>query len=225
MKTEQDKIIGRIIKLLAMAEDASSPNEALIAAQRARKLMDQHQVTKSDLEITGSQFLKTQADMNSKIRQRWLLSLAAASAALNDCRTHSSTKSAIYYFEGFKADAVVAKLTMDYLVTTCNRLSKDFSGHKRSCYKLGFSRAVRTRANALKKERNNLKTTTGTGLMVIKAQAIEKHFGCLISIKLSNLSQPSASEQKAYLKGVEAGDKVSLDKQVTDESKSALQVA
>ena len=39
-REEFQKIKERIAKLLAMARDASSPNEAAIAAQRARSLMD-----------------------------------------------------------------------------------------------------------------------------------------------------------------------------------------
>ena len=41
---KDEKIIERIKKLLRLAEDNSSPNEAMIAAKRARSLMDQHQI-------------------------------------------------------------------------------------------------------------------------------------------------------------------------------------
>lgn len=43
------KIKDRIAKLLRMADDASSPNEAAIAATRARKLMDQYQLDHLDI--------------------------------------------------------------------------------------------------------------------------------------------------------------------------------
>ena len=57
---DEDKLIDRIRKLLALAEDAASQNEALIAARRARSLMDKHQITKGDIErAAGSQFLET----------------------------------------------------------------------------------------------------------------------------------------------------------------------
>ncbi|NNK82763.1 MAG: DUF2786 domain-containing protein, partial [Flavobacteriaceae bacterium] len=38
-----EKIVTRIENLLRMAEDSSSPNEAAIAAVRAKKLMDKYQ--------------------------------------------------------------------------------------------------------------------------------------------------------------------------------------
>ena len=51
MEREQlDKIKERIAKLLAMAKDAASPNEAAIAAGRARSLMDKYQLDEYDIK-------------------------------------------------------------------------------------------------------------------------------------------------------------------------------
>jgi hypothetical protein len=43
-----EKIKDRIAKLLRMSQDASSPNEAAIAAGRARALMDKYQIEAFD---------------------------------------------------------------------------------------------------------------------------------------------------------------------------------
>ena len=47
---EMAKIQDRVQKLLNMAKDASSPNEAMIAMERARRLMDKYQIEETDLE-------------------------------------------------------------------------------------------------------------------------------------------------------------------------------
>lgn len=49
MSENIEKIKDRIAKLLRMAQDAGSPNEAAIAAQRARSLMDKYQLSESDV--------------------------------------------------------------------------------------------------------------------------------------------------------------------------------
>ena len=48
----KDKIIDKVKKLLALSE-SSNPNEAFLAAKRARRLMDQHSLTKKDIESAG----------------------------------------------------------------------------------------------------------------------------------------------------------------------------
>lgn len=50
MMPDIEKILETIRKLLRMAGDAGSPNEAAIAAGRARKLMDKYRVSLSDLK-------------------------------------------------------------------------------------------------------------------------------------------------------------------------------
>ncbi len=58
MNEQNLEIIERVRKLLSMAVDTSSPHEAAIAASRARKLMDKHQIDLADLidESTGFGF-------------------------------------------------------------------------------------------------------------------------------------------------------------------------
>ena len=48
---QREKIINRVIALKAMAADGSSPNEASIADKRARKLIVQHEISQSEINI------------------------------------------------------------------------------------------------------------------------------------------------------------------------------
>lgn len=83
-----DKVIDKISKLLAMANDTSSPNEALLAAKRARTLMDKYQLSQEDIETQiGSQLLEAQIGKQKGKLFLWERYLAAGCANLNDCRT------------------------------------------------------------------------------------------------------------------------------------------
>lgn len=218
--SDLDKVIGKIQKLLAMAEDTSSPNEALIAARRARALMDKYQLSRADIEKeVGSQFLETKADLVTSRRRVWVVNLWSAAADLNDCVaviTHSPRVE--YLFQGFKSDSIVAKLTMDYLVDTCNRLCNESQSKgisEKNFFRVGFSQSIRQRAASIAEER---KTTfvdsTGTALVPLKESMIEAHFGSLEPMNSINQREPSDREMAALMEGVRMGKNVCLDKQV-----------
>lgn len=73
---KREKIINRVIALNAMANDASSPNEAIIARKRAQKLIMQHEVSQSEInEVMGVMVKPTpkknpQASSNARPHQR-----------------------------------------------------------------------------------------------------------------------------------------------------------
>ena len=79
------KLLERIRRLLAMADDASSPNEAAIAARRVRKLMDEHQVTKEDAEGVIDEFDIVSSSEKYVTWPRWLQGVAVLVAKENDC--------------------------------------------------------------------------------------------------------------------------------------------
>lgn len=75
-RQKREKIINRVIALNAMANDASSPNEAIIARKRAQKLIMQHEVSQSEInEVIGVVVKPTpkknpQANSNVRPHQR-----------------------------------------------------------------------------------------------------------------------------------------------------------
>jgi len=83
-----NKIKDRIAKLLAMAEDTSSPEEAAIAASRARKLMDKYQLDAwectKDIEEA---FAKMRATRAYASLPEYINILATAVAKFNDCQS------------------------------------------------------------------------------------------------------------------------------------------
>lgn len=218
----KDKLIERIRKLLSLAADTASPNEALIAARRARSLMDKHQISKGDIEhATGNQFLESAGEMKTSVRKEWILILQSGSAKLNDCiAVVSPAPSVKYKFRGFKSDAVVAKLTLDYFVAACEKAcasSRAKGVSEKNFFRIGFSRSVATRCFQAAKERESITFSSGKSLVLCKANQIIQHFGELKKLRDRQIRQPSQNELTAYENGFIEGSKVSLDKQIEGE--------
>jgi hypothetical protein len=216
-----DKIISKIQKLLAMAEDTSSPNEAMIAANRARILMDKHQLSKADIEnAIGDQFAETHADKKTKTAQSWLKALAATVAKLNDCRAVLQWDGVNFYkFQGFKSDAIVAKLTMDYLIESCERgcLNSGAKGRsEKNFFRLGFVKSITSRIDEIVEKRNEtfVDKQTGCSLIPVKSEMIVSHFGALGSARPAQMRPPNSAGSSAYIDGLNHGKKTGLEKQV-----------
>lgn len=231
MSENIDRIIDKISKLLAMANDSSSPNEAMIAARRARALMDKHQLEVSDIEAAkGSQFLELKYELNGSRTPKWMVSLASASSSLNDCRVlrqrglYDTNMS--FVFQGFKADTIVAKLTFEYFVEACERQLKQLKlkgASKRNFFRLGFSQQVSYRCALIVNERQQtMVSSTGTALIPLKMSQIVEHFGETGTYKPAPTRNASSEEIAAYMRGVEQGKQVGLDPQVEGERTPAL---
>lgn len=230
MKNEKtDKLIERITRLLAMAGDASSPNEALIAARRARKLMDQHEITRADIESAehgASQFKETVTNRQGAVLKAWVRRLHSAVGVLHDCHAVFITGLpgfVQYTFRGFAADAIVGKLTFDYLVEACDRACKrsnTYGVSEKNFFRMGFANEVYRRAIDIRRERQSLSTSDGKSLVLVKSKAITKHFGDVETRVFGNERPPTASERLAYLNGADEGSKVGLDKQVEEDEKN-----
>ncbi len=184
-----EKIKDRIAKLLRMAQDSSSPNEAAIAASRARSLMDKYQISEADLndEIKDI-FGKERCGRNYKNIPTFMSILAVAVARFNDCvvtvnydanwqKTNAGGKASrcgpqcyrFIEFKGYQNDVVLAVAMMDSLVNCMAQLCKAYltglgvtGRYPRDlgeAFKKGCSHELVTRLNQLTRERNELMET------------------------------------------------------------------
>lgn len=200
---ERDNVLRRVQKLLAIAQDdRGNPNEAAAAASQAEKIMRKYQLENAEViasritqgdDLDTSTVIATAKDNGTAVVQTppWAQWLAVAVGQLNDCgvrQGHTMTKKgneACIRFFGYTGDVQVAAWMFDYLVATTNRLCKEFRKDQRyieggrtvmNSYRQGVSMgiltSVRTMTAAKKAEQ-----VTGTGLMVIKQQAITEKFG------------------------------------------------
>lgn len=188
-----EKIKDRIAKLLRMAEDASSPNEAAIAAGRARRLMDKHQLDLFDVgNRIEEEFGMTPATRFYAAIPTHIDVLAVAVAQYNDCQariqrgpvehklnrkrklredTYRSHGKRVVFL-GYKSDTELAVQMLDRLFAAINRLCKDYltsKGHKKypvnigMQFKTGASSAIMATLKSLTAERDALMNSGDPG--------------------------------------------------------------
>lgn len=191
------KIKDRIAKLLAMAKDTSSPNEAAIAAERARKLMDKYQIEAWDTQEVSSRLVAERATKDYRFTPAWMDVLAVAVAKYNDvfatkeCSDKFSHKGGAWYthlqFKGYEDDVKMAQDLYNYLIDQCTKQCKSYMAAKGmgsyyvakvgDAFKKAWTSEVRRQLEALTEERNGITTATGTALVVVKTDLVRKHFG------------------------------------------------
>lgn len=232
-KVDIKKIITRIRKLLAMAGDQSSQNEAAIAASRAAKLMADYNlamadVIAEDLRNDGNVVNETMTDMTyARAYPTWVNSLSVKVARLFDCEVRLTNK----YWEkdnvnhvqlsvfGYKSDVEVAKYVFIFLLTTAQRMAQQAWDEKSELYKskvsghvswkrqycLGIVDGISERLDELYKKPEVL-ASTGTSLVVMKKEVIEKKFGVF------EYTQTHTETDHGYGDGVRDSDKIALSK-------------
>ena len=206
--------IEKIKKLFAMAKDASSPNEAAIAARQARALMDKFQIDELDLTTTSTNDFGEDLFTTGKTVPRWISVIGLAVARYNDTRAsiaHTEGKAAIR-FKGFLTDAVCSAEMLKYLRDVGLKLGAKVEGSRatKNAFRNGFATGVRQQVNELIKERTQVKTSAGTSLVVVKDQLVTQQFG----IQRTSTSRANGSGSVAFSRGVEAGRNVNLGRQV-----------
>jgi len=189
------KIIDRIRALLNMAGDAASPHEAAIAAGRARKLMDMHQVSLEDLGDKSTGFAVRAIDKEYRFLPKWKDMLCVAVAKFNDCkavRTHkwksiNNSYSVQLAIQGYESDVEVGAAMYDYLSSTIDRLCSRYIvslGYDRypakigDAYKRSAAITLANRLQAMSDERKaDIKLSDGRSLVLVKMAAVEAEFG------------------------------------------------
>ncbi len=220
---DKHKILGRVRRLYAMAQQGgSSPNEAEIALRRCIKLMDEHGITEADL--IEKKFSAERTDNSYTRIPSYVRFLGAAVAELHDC-VCISTADGHLEFRGFHADAGVAALTFDYLMTAMQKslLASRKTGDVRSGrmastdYRNGFVKALTTRVLKIVRERTTPQQTIDDqryALVLRKRDIVQR--------ELTNDVTRTSSARMSYrltpeaVAGYDAGNRVSLNSQLAE---------
>lgn len=215
--SKHEKILDRIRKLLSMAGDTSSPNEAAIAAARARKMMDEYQVNELDLTSVADDDLGTNSTgSGQRTVNKPLNVMSCAVADLNDVRIDMNRGPGgeiLFIFKGFLVDAVCATEMFKYLSVEMYRQAERnaWGRSNRFAYRLGFASGIRAQIDEALKERREIKTAAGTSLMVVKDQLVVAKYGVA---KYRNVRTSFQGSHRSYDQGKERGRNTNLDRQV-----------
>jgi hypothetical protein len=210
--------MDRIRKLLAMAGDTGSPHEAAIAARRARKLMDDYQISEMDLTtIDGADMGNNDFSRGQKKASTFHGVLGVAVATFNDVQCkyvrNRVTGNLDLRFEGLLVDTVCATELFRYLSQEAYKQAerKEQGRADRHAYRVGFSSGVAAQVEEIMRERQELKTGTGTALVACKMALVHQHFK---PIKYGSSSYSFSGDRSSFQSGKRAGRNAGLNRQV-----------
>lgn len=220
MNTRED-IVRRIKALQDRTVDRGcSEAEALSAARVAARLLAEHGLSMSDIEIKERVDCERGDILTGRKRAHEIQYCMLAIAKFCDCKVWKNSGN--YSLYGFPEDVSTAKWLYNLVLMAMNTEIASFkiqthqTGKREShAFLLGMANRVSQRLNQMKREQEQETTkTTGRELMVVKSQVVEKQFKT-VGITLSkNYSRTNAGNYGAYNAGQQAGDRVNFNRSV-----------
>lgn len=225
MEDKKEKLLDRVRRLMAMAQDSSSPNEAAIAARRARALMDRYDITMAELkEVTDHDFGTGFAGVPRRKTPLWEQHICVRVAQYNDCQVkfcYAGAGFSVLEFQGLAPDVEVARYMFDYLVKAGKRQCSAFvrmHGGNANAFKAGFGDAICKKFREMIAERDG---GTGKDLVVAKKGLVEQHFG-VVKYKQTNNKNNAVRDVHAYRNGIAAGERTSIHTGVNSSKRTQL---
>ena len=237
-------VMRRVRKLLAIAEDhRADPAEAAAAAGMAERIMRKFQLDHADV-ITASLKRGTDTDFAEEFcsagslpegrvdsYNAWAGWLSVRVAQLYDCQVRyarTEKHGASLRFSGYASDVTVARFTYIYLVNVMkaavSQRRKTHGASSLSAYGRGFVLGMCTAIHKIvvTKKAEMQATSTGRELVVVKEDAVAKHFG---DVDYTKGKKTRTSDGYAFASGSADGARVDVGRRaVTDTQSKNLQL-
>ena len=244
MTDEKESVLNRIQKLLKMStENGASENEAMLAADKAQKLLQEHNLSIADIK-DDSQAEPMDSEDVEVDRDLWKGYIRNATAKLYFCKTYTTMKYDSHYkkvkvitFVGRKSNRMVATEMCKYFINTVNRLAdeefKEVPGSRASINKMAhaFKQGAASKLSGRLRERYEeiapeyIPQGNPDGLPVLyknEQMAITKWLEDQ-GIKLrSAKSSMSIRDRVAYSRGSEKGNGIGINTQINNRTKSRM---
>ena len=244
MPEEKESILKRIQKLLKMSiENGASENEAMLAADKAQKLLQEHNLSISDLKDEDQVEPMDSEDVEVD-RDLWKGYIRNSTAKLYFCKTYTTMKLDRHYkrikvitFVGRKSNRLVATEMCKYFINTIERLTaeefKAVPGSRASINKMShaFKQGAANRLSKRLIEKYNeivpdyIPQGNPDGLPVLyknEQMAITKWLEQKGIRLRSSKSRMSIRDRVAYSRGSEKANGIGLNTQVNDRTKSRM---
>ena len=242
-ETARQRVMDKIKRTMAMADQSASPEEAAIATRQVQALMRKHQIENVDVILETLRQDKgavTDDLLHEDYRPRrafasWeqYLWTAVCKAFQVECAWTRQGETCNLRIYGYAPDIEVAKYVIHYLVSKFHRLAEaawmeerdnaTFNGRKlptarnfKTSWGLGAFHAVRKEIERVTQFENQETegTTAGTSLVVAKRSAIEEKYG---NFNYSKGQQQKNLDVHAYRRGIEDGGSIKIHKGVTEQ--------
>jgi len=244
MTEEKESVLKRIQKLLKMStENGASENEAMLAADKAQKLLQEHNLSIADIK-DDSQAEPMDSEDVEVDRDLWKGYIRNATAKLYFCTTYQTSKLDKYYkrvkiitFVGRKSNRMVATEMCKYFINTVDRLAaeefREVPGSRAAINKMAhaFKQGAASKLSGRLRERYEeiapayIPQGNPDGLPVLyknEQMAITKWLEDQ-GIKLrSASSRMSVRDRVAYSRGSEKGNGIGINTQINNRTKSRM---
>jgi len=248
-----EKILDRVMKLLALAGNNPNEAEAAAAVAKAHEILAAHNLSMASVEAHKGKGQGTPEDMergnmahDTNFSEKYYGMIWKLVAELNYCkhfqdRPNPKKRQTFHNVIGRKINAIVASQMAMYLCTTMRRLAADAAkeaGRKdfafTNAFLHGCSDRLCARLRAMRDEERRAKAeaqaqATSNALVLWSDNEDEANAAFIQSqmgITLKNLTVRSSKvDAGGYNKGREAGDRVSLNQQVGNSSTEAKRIS
>ncbi|ASE99804.1 hypothetical protein [uncultured virus] len=244
MPEEKESVLKRIQKLLQMSiENGASENEAMLAADKAQKLLQEHNLSISDLKDEDQVEPMDSEDVEVE-RDLWKGYIRGATAKLYFCKTYTTMKLDKHYrrvkiitFVGRKSNRMVATEMCKYFINTVDRLAaeefREVPGSRASINKMShaFKQGCASRLQRRLLDRYNeiapeyIPQGNPDGLPVLyknEQMAITKWLEQKGIRLVSRKQSMSIRDRVAYSRGSEKANGIGLNTQVNARTKSRM---
>ena len=231
LSPEQEEIIEKVRKLLALSKSAN-PHESALALAKAEDLLERHRLDMTAIEmVTGQKEQIIEDDdplFDSEKITKWEASLAHGISYLYGCTTIRVGGKVIKII-GRASDIMFVRYFVSYVTLEFFRLSKDAFYKKRKDYKdswfLGATEEVLKRL----KEAKAIVQQTANQFAVMTVnnrynEAQKKLDELYPQATFNKLNAPDKFNADAYYLGQQAGNKIKLtqDKSLLEQSRPSI---
>ena len=244
MTEEKESILKRIQKLLKMStENGASENEAMLAADKAQKLLQEHNLSIADIK-DDSQAEPIDSEDTEVDRDLWKGYIRNATAKLYFCTTYTTMKLDTHYkrvkvitFVGRKSNRMVATEMCKYFINTVDRLAaeefKEVPGNRAAINRMAhaFKQGAASKLSARLRERYEeiapeyIPQGNPDGLPVLYKNE-QKAITTWLEQKGIRLrsasSRMSIRDRVAYSRGSEKGNGIGINTQINGATKSRM---
>lgn len=219
-----DKILGRIKKMMALANDAAATEgERDNALRMSYKLLAAHNLSMVDVEAHGAMKPeKREQHRASFVVYPWARNIASNVSDLFFCKYYfqraGSGKQATHTFLGKVSNATTASIVADFVVRSVlkeasRRYGSAISPEARN-FAVGVARRIGERVRELRREESV--ATPGTALVLASLYDSEKKANDSwlalqgVTLKITTASTKAVTNAAAYHAGKDFGNRVSL---------------
>ena len=224
MTNDKEKLLEKLQKLFALSK-SDNQHEAELALAKANKLMEEHQIGMSEVDLFEDGGSITENDVTIdgvKPYMKNIMVLSNAAAKFYNAKAVrmmvGHTPGVKLRFYGTPTDILAAKETFNYLLNSWKSISEHdmkitgYRGHAKifkNSHFFGFALAIEERVKELVAQRDiNVKAATGRSLVVVKDAALNDY---LKNIKMQTVkTAPKRFFRSAYSAGQISGQNIPL---------------